>query len=320
VRLPSIGPRTFLRLAQASLVLVVLNIVSGASVRLTDSGLGCPDWPTCSVNSLTPPLSFHPDVEFANRMVVVALVVALAVTVLGALLRRPARRDLRWLAGGLVAGVVGEAALGGIVVYSKLNPFAVMAHFMVGMALLTVALVLVLRAGRAPGIGRARVSPPARRVAGALAGVIALAVVAGTATTGAGPHAGGSGATRLAVPLDDMARLHSSIVLVAGALLLAELFLFYRANAPDAVQERGRLLLAAMAGQGVIGYSQFFLHEPAALVGVHVFGATVVWSATVWFIDGLRVHKAEMAPAMAASAEEVGPGERPGPVAAIVSR
>jgi len=228
--LPSVGPSAFLRLAQASLVLVVLNVVSGAAVRLTDSGLGCPDWPTCSVRSLTPPLSFHPVVEFSNRVVVVVVVVVLAVTMLAALARRPARRDLRWLAAGLVAGVVGEALLGAVVVYSRLNPFAVMAHFLLGMALATVALVLALRAGRAPRSGRARVGRTPRRLAGVLAGVIALAVVAGTATTGAGPHAGGQGATRLAVPLDDMARLHSSIVLVAGALLLVELFLLGRSQ------------------------------------------------------------------------------------------
>ncbi len=320
MRLPSVGPRTFLRLAQTSLVLVVLNIVSGASVRLTDSGLGCPDWPTCSSKSVTPPLSFHPDVEFANRMVVVALVIVLGVTALGALLRRPARRDLHWLAGGLVAGVLGEALIGAVVVYSKLNPFAVMVHFLVGMGLLSVSVILALRAGRAPGTGRARVGPPARRVAGVLAGVLALAIVAGTATTGAGPHGGGPGVARLAVPLDDMARLHSSVVLVAGALLLVELFLLYRANAPEPVQERGRLLLAAMIGQGLIGYTQFFLHEPAALVGVHVLGATVVWSAMVWFVDGLRMHRAETVPAAAVSAHGVDTEERIGRVAAIVSR
>lgn len=294
---------------------MALNVVSGAAVRLTDSGLGCPDWPTCSSRSVTPALSFHPLVEFCNRMVVVFVVVVLAATFLAALRRRPARPDLRWLSGALVAGVLGEAVLGAVVVYTKLNPFAVMAHFLVGMGLLTVALVLALRAGRAPLPGRPRVGTMPRRVARIQAGVVALAVVAGTAVTGAGPHAGGPGATRLAVPLDDMARLHSSIVLVAGALLLAELYVLYRSGAPEAVQERGRMLLAAMVGQGVIGYTQFFLHEPVVLVGIHVFGATVVWGATLWFVDGLRSHQAETVPA-AASVSAVEPGGRPDPVTA----
>lgn len=312
MRFPSVGPSAFLRLAQASVVLVALNVVSGAAVRLTESGLGCPDWPTCSARSVTPPLSFHPLVEFSNRIVVVAVVVLLLITMVAARLRRPARRDLRWLAAGLVLGVVGEALVGAVVVYSKLNPFAVMAHFLLGMGLLTVALVLALRAGRAPVPGRPRVGPVPRRLAAVLAAVIALAVAAGTATTGAGPHAGGPGATRLAIPLDDMARLHSSIVLVAGVVVLAELLLLHRSGAPDAVQERGRLLLAAMVGQGVIGYTQFFLHEPAALVAVHVLGATVVWSATVWFLDGLRSRQAEAPPTSQYSVA----AQRAGPVAA----
>jgi cytochrome c oxidase assembly protein subunit 15 len=295
VRLPRVGPRAFLLLVQASLVLVVLNIVSGAAVRLTDSGLGCPDWPTCSTRSVTPPLSFHPVMEFGNRMVVVALTVAVAATLLAAWRRRPRRRDLTWLSASLVGGVVGEAVLGAVVVYSKLNPYAVMCHFMVGMGLLTVALVLALRAGREVAPRRPRVGPAARRVAWAFASVLVLALVAGTATTGSGPHAGGPDAVRLPVPLDDMARTHSSIVIAAGALLLVELALLARSRAPHPLCWRGEVLLGAMVAQGIVGYTQFFLHLPALLVGIHVFGATVVWSATVWFVDGLRVQEAEAA-------------------------
>lgn len=295
MQLPRVGPRAFLRLSQASLVLVALNVVSGGAVRLTDSGLGCPDWPACAGRSITPALSFHPAVEFGNRMVVVAVTVLVAVTLLAALRRAPARRDLTWLSAGLVVGIVGEAVLGGIVVYTKLNPFAVMTHFVLGMALLTVAVVLTLRAGRAGDGGRAVVDRLTRRAAALFLGLLALAVAAGTATTGAGPHAGGKGAVRLAVPLDDMARTHSSLVIAAGILLLVVLALLYRAAAPESAQERGRMLLAAVVVQGVVGYTQFFLHLPALLVGIHVLGVTVVWSAAVWFVDGLWSHAAETA-------------------------
>lgn len=300
MRTPRVGPRAFLLLTQASLVLVVLNIVSGAAVRLTDSGLGCPDWPTCSGRSVTPALSFHPVVEFGNRMVVVALSVVVAATLVAAWLRRPRRRDLTWLSAGLVGGVVGEAVLGGVVVYSKLNPYAVMTHFMVGIALLTVALVLALRAGRSGGRHRSLVPSVERRLAWVFSAVVVLALVAGTATTGAGPHAGGPDAVRLPVPLDDMARTHSGIAIAAGALLLVELALLRRARVPETVERRGELMLVAMVAQGALGYTQFFLHLPALLVGFHVFGATVVWSATVWFVDGLRAHEAETAPVSAA--------------------
>lgn len=297
MQLPHPGPRAFLRATQAVLALVAANIVSGAAVRLTDSGLGCPDWPTCSKQSLTPPLSLHPVMEFGNRMVVVALVVVTVAVLLAAVVRRPWRRDLVWLSGGLAGGVVAEAVLGGIVVYTKLNPYAVMAHFAVGIGLLSVSTVLTLRAGRAAGAGQPRVTLLSRQLAGAVVAVLAVAVVAGTATTGAGPHAGGKGAVRLPVPLADMARTHSGIVLVLGALVLVELAVLLGAGAPAAVAERGQLLLVAMIGQGVVGYTQYFSHLPPLLVGVHVAGACAVWCAALWFVDGLYDHAPETTPA-----------------------
>jgi cytochrome c oxidase assembly protein subunit 15 len=303
--LPHVGPRGFLRATQVALGLVVLNIVSGAAVRLSDSGLGCPDWPTCSRHHLTPPLSLHPAIEFSNRLVVVALCVVAAAVLLAAVRRRPYRRDLTWLSAGLIGGILAEAVLGGIVVYSKLNPYVVMTHFLVGIALLTVAVVLALRAGRAgagdrggaagraDAAGTLMVTPAVLRLTRAMIGVLVLAIAAGTATTGAGPHAGGRGAKRIPVPLADMARTHAEIVLVLGAMTLALLYLLDRTRAPARVVDRARILLAVMVAQGIIGYTQYFTHLPALLVGVHVFGVTALWSAMLWFADGLWHHRVE---------------------------
>jgi cytochrome c oxidase assembly protein subunit 15 len=307
--LPSVGPRPFLRVAQLALGLVVLNIVSGAAVRLSDSGLGCPDWPDCSLHHLTPPLSLHPAIEFSNRLVVVALCIVAAGVLLLALAQRPRRRDLSWLSAGLIAGILAEAVLGGVVVYSKLNPYVVMTHFMVGIALLTVAVVLALRAGRPAGgvgDGSARgggglgatvlmVSPGVRRLARAMIAVLLLAIAAGTATTGAGPHAGGKGAKRIPVPLTDLARTHAEIVIVLAVMTLALLYLLEHTSAPARVTERGRLLLVVMVAQGVIGYTQYFSHLPPLPVGIHVFGVTVLWAAMLWFYDGLFHHPAAAA-------------------------
>jgi cytochrome c oxidase assembly protein subunit 15 len=287
-----------LRITQVTAVIVVLNIVTGAAVRLSDSGLGCPDWPTCSQHHLTPPLSLHPAIEFGNRMVVVVLCIATALALLGALARVPRRRDLVWLSAGLLIGVLGEAALGAVVVYTKLNPYAVMTHFMVGIALLTDAFVLALRAGRAGRAGRAdgaggtdrpvsKVGRRERRISQVMVVLLAIAIAAGTATTGAGPHAGGPGAKRLPIALEEMARIHSGIVICLVALTLALVYLLDHTGAPASVLERARLLLGAMVVQGGIGYVQYFTHLPALLVGVHVFGATVVWMAMLWFVDGL---------------------------------
>ncbi|MHB8439629.1 MAG: COX15/CtaA family protein [Acidimicrobiales bacterium] len=288
MRIPDVRPRTFLWLSRVAVVAVVLNVVSGAAVRLTDSGLGCPDWPTCTKQSVTPALSFHPVVEFANRMVVVALCIVVAGCALAAWRRAPRRRDLLVGSLALVAGVLGEAVVGAEVVYSKLNPYVVMSHFMVGMALLTVSVWLALAASRPPGPRPARTAPGLRRGGWTALVLIAVAVAAGTATTGAGPHAGGPGAVRLPVPLSDMARTHSSIVIAAGATVLLVLWSAGRSGAPGVVLDRGQWLLAAMVAQGVIGYTQYFTHLPSALVAIHVFGATAVWCAALWFVDGMR--------------------------------
>jgi heme a synthase len=320
VVLPRLSSRAYLLITQVALAGCVLNVLTGATVRLTDSGLGCADWPTCSRSSITPALSFHPIMEFANRMVVVLLVVMVAAAFLGAIRRVQPRRDLIWLSGGLVAGVLGEAVVGAIVVYSKLNPYAVMVHFMLGIALLGLSLALAIRAGRAKATSTTKVSRDARRVARAMIGVLVVVLFAGTATTGAGPHAGGPGAKRIPIPLEDMARIHSSIVLVLGALTLLELWLLHREGAPESVMQRGQALLAVMIAQGVIGYTQFFSHEPALLVGIHVAGAVSVWLTMLWFYDGLSHHPAE-SPAPGGPIQPGGPMEtaEPNPVGVVVT-
>ncbi len=310
------SPRTVLRLTQATLAVVALNIVSGAAVRLSDSGLGCPDWPTCSRTHLTAPLAGHAGIEFGNRLVVVVLVVATAVTFLAAWRRSPRRRDLTWLSGGLIGGVLAEAAVGGLVVYSHLNAYVVMTHFMVGMVLLADAVVLALRAGRPDTAPVAKVGPELVVHSRVLVGWLFLVLIAGTATTGAGPHAGGPGAKRVPLALEDAARIHSSLVLVLIAVTGLLLIRLYRRHAPESVQQRGRLLLAAMVVQGTIGYTQYFTHLPALLVGVHVFGAAVVWTTALWFHSGLFHHG--VAVEQPSSAQPAGATTRAGAGQALV--
>jgi cytochrome c oxidase assembly protein subunit 15 len=288
-----ISPRGFLLLCRISLATVVLNVATGAAVRLSDSGLGCPDWPTCAHRQLTPPASLHPMIEFGNRVVVFVLVIACAVTYVASFARRPGRRDLRWLSGGLIIGVLGEAVLGAVVVYTKLNAYVVMTHFMVGISLLTVSVVLCLRADHAPGQGTLVVTHRVLVLTRVYLGLLAAALVAGTATTGAGPHAGGAGSKRVAIGLSDMSRIHAETVLATGVVLLVILWTLWKSDAPARVQESGRVLLGAMVVQGFIGYTQYFTHLPAVLVGVHVIGAALVWSTALWFLHGLSCHERE---------------------------
>ncbi len=287
------SPRAFLLLCRISLATIVLNVATGAAVRLSDSGLGCPDWPTCAHQRLTPPLALHPVIEFGNRMVVTVLVISCAVTWVASFLRPPARRDLRWLSGGLLIGILGEAVLGAVVVYSKLNAYVVMTHFMLGIALLAVSVELCLRAAHGPGRGTLAVSRRVLRLTRAYLVLLVLAVTAGTATTGAGPHAGGKGAKRVPIGLSDMTRIHAETVWVTAIVLLVILYTLWKSDAPARIQESGRILLGTMVIQGIIGYTQYFTRLPAVLVGVHVVGATIVVSVALWFHHGLSDHRPE---------------------------
>lgn len=279
-----------------TLGVIVLNIATGAAVRLSDSGLGCPDWPTCSQHHLTPPLSLHPVIEFGNRVVVFLLVVACAGTLVATFVRTPKRKDLTWLAGGLIIGVLGEAVIGAEVVYSKLNPYVVATHFMVGMALLSVVVVLTLRAAHGPGRGTPAVSRSALRLSRAVVAMLVVVLAAGASTTGTGPHAGGKGAKRIPIGLEDMTRIHAEIVVATALVLLSLLWVLWKADAAATVQDNGRVLLGAMVVQGVIGYTQFFTHLPAVLVGFHVLGASLVWSTALWFHHHLSDHAPELVP------------------------
>ena len=197
---PQVSPELGHRLDVLALVLVALIVVTGGAVRLTGSGLGCSDWPECSVGHLTPALQFHGLVEFGNRLVTVVLTVAVAAAFLAAVFRSPRRRDLVWLSGGLVAGVLAQAVLGGIVVYTKLNPYLVMVHFVATILLVADAVVLVHRdrLDYSPGSGRLLVPRPVIRAFYGLLALLALVITAGTATTGAGPHAGDSSGQQVA--------------------------------------------------------------------------------------------------------------------------
>ena len=309
--LPEIGPAAFRRLSVASLVASVLIVLTGAAVRLTGSGLGCPDWPSCYRHRLTAQLSYHPAVEFGNRMVTVLFVVVVAATLLAAARRRPFRRDLTVLSGALVGGVLGQAVLGGIVVYTKLNPYLVMVHFLLSMVIVVFAVVLVHRSSRdySPGSGTDLVPGPVRLIARGVALLLAVVLAAGTATTGAGPHAGGSQgqlvAKRLPIALRDMAEVHASLALLLVGSVLALAVALHAVPVPERVRQAGRALAVVLVAQGVIGYVQYFTHLPALLVEVHVVGATALVVGTTQFVLALTHHRAEVAP----SAGEVAAGE-----------
>ena len=295
----SASPEMLRRCAALTAWALAIGIVSGGTVRLTGSGLGCKDWPACTSTSIVAPLQFHAWVEFGNRLVNVVITVAIVATAFAAWRRRPRRRDVLWAAGALVAGVFGEVVLGGETVLHKLAPPFVMGHFLLAMALMVVAMLLWHRS-RLPEStsgqpeGRAVVLP-ARRLVGrvqllgsrAMLAWTSVVVTLGTVVTGTGPHAGAPGVPRFHFSLHSVAQLHGTSVEVLLALTVATLWSIYRSGADQAVLRRGELLLVVLVAQAGVGYTQYFTGDPVVLVGCHIAGATSVVVAMCWFNFGL---------------------------------
>jgi cytochrome c oxidase assembly protein subunit 15 len=283
--------------AHATLAAFALVIVTGGAVRLTGSGLGCPDWPTCYQHGLTAAVSFHPMVEFVNRCLTVAVTVLSATALICAIRREPRRGDLVWLAAGEVLGIVAQIIMGGLVVLFKLNPYLVMAHFLLSMALVGLAVVLWHRAGIADARLRSRATPVVGldlvRLGRLLVCTVAVVITAGTAVTGAGPHAGdpNAGVRRIPVAFRDVAELHSTLALFLIGMTLAALFALHATKAPLQVQRRGQWLLEVMVVQAVLGFTQYFLHDNPLVVGIHMAGATAVWIGAVLLYLSLFNHQ-----------------------------
>lgn len=260
-------------------------IVTGAAVRLTGSGLGCDDWPRCNDQKLIDVSSSHAAIEQVNRMFTGLVSVAVILAVLGSLVRVPRRRDLTWLSIGLVVGVIAQIVLGGITVLVDLNPFAVQGHMLVSMALVATAVVLVHRAGEPDGGTAIRpVSPEVSRHAIGVAGLTAIAVVTGTFVTGAGPHAGDEDVGRFDIAIESVARVHGIAVMCAvGVMVWLAVRLRRRPSERAELAEWMSAWIFVALLQGAVGYIQYFSDVPPLLVGIHVFGATTLWAATVGF-------------------------------------
>src|SRR4051794_13096326 len=208
MRGPSLSSTALRRLTLVNVVLLAGIIISGAVVRLTNSGLGCADWPNCSRTKLVDVSSHHAAIEQLNRIFSGAIGLPIALALIGAYLVRPRRRDLVTLAWILFGLFWAEAVLGGISVKVRLAWFSVTGHFLLAIALIAIALVMHDRARRADGPRRLVVSRDVLLVARAVYGLTIWVLVLGTLVTAAGPHGGDNQARRLGWPLGDVARAH----------------------------------------------------------------------------------------------------------------
>ena len=283
MRLPRLSPRAYRRITLLALLAQVFITVSGAAVRLTGSGLGCSDWPTCENNRVVAPFEYHAMIEFVNRTVTGLVSVAVILAVLGSLLRSPRRRDLTWLSLGLVGGVIGQIVLGGLTVLFELQPPFVIAHFALSMILIWNAFVLHERSkfAQSPALP---VVPRNVRILGRLLVVVsAITIFTGTIVTGTGPHGGDDTAKRLSFDITTVARIHSGTVWFFLVLTIITLFVLRRTGAPLGVHQRAKYLVAVIVVQGAIGYVQYFTSVPPGLVLLHIFGSILVWIAVLSF-------------------------------------
>jgi cytochrome c oxidase assembly protein subunit 15 len=300
MRVPTLSPPTYRRVTFFALLALTFIVVTGASVRLTGSGLGCPDWPTCAENRIVAPWEYHAMVEFVNRTITGLVSVAVMLAVLGSLVRVPRRKDLLWLSLGLVAGVIAQIVLGGLTVLFELKPGFVMAHFLLSMVLIANAVVLHHRAGRPEGPTRPAVGSDLLALGRLEMAAAALAIFLGTIVTSSGPHGGDEHAERLPFLLPDVTRLHGIAVVLFLVVTLVTLVKLRRAGVDQGLLRRSEVLLAVLVAQGVLGYVQYFTGVPALLVGFHVAGATAVWVAV------LRLHLAFRVPVATAGPETGG--------------
>ncbi len=297
----TLSPNRYRTIALLALISLAAIIVTGSLVRLTGSGLGCSDWPTCEQDQLLAPFEFHPMVEFVNRLITGLVSLAVIVAVLGSMRRNPRRRDLTTWSWVLVAGVLAQIVLGALVTKTELEPRVVLGHFLLSMVLLWAAVVLYHRAGQ-PDEPAPPASDPTDPIDPAVWGrklwwaramtlATAAVIVVGTLVTASGPHtgsleAGGHGdfepVERLPFDPREITRIHSLFVYLLLAVVIGTAIHVARHGTPGDVR-RIRGILLTVVTQGAVGYLQYFTGLPIAVVAFHIFGVVVVWVQVVWF-------------------------------------
>jgi heme A synthase len=328
------------RIALAGVIADTVIMSTGAAVRLSSSGLGCPDWPRCSASDIVASKNagqsiLNTWIEFSNRLLNFPLVIIAGLVFIAAWRFRPGgtrRRDLVWLGAAQPLGVVAQAVIGGIVVLTKLNPTAVSIHFLVSAAIVAAAVTLHVRCSAYPG-GTTPPKPPpllgglpvppnppgARRdlrvLSGVLVAVTAVMMAAGTVVTGTGPLAGNAAAPRYKLPLEGVTQLHADVGWLMGGLALALVLGLRLSGAPPRTLRAAWIMIGSLALQGVIGYVQYFTHLPAGLVWVHVTGSVLVWIAVLRLFFALRDRGPLVtAPPGPAAAESRAPRRQPEPL------
>jgi heme a synthase len=274
---PEISLQRFRLVAWVAFGSLYAIIITGSLVRLTGSGLGCSDWPNCNETKFVDISTGHAAIEQINRLFTGVVAAAVIVAVSTSVLLRPRSRKITANAAVLVVGVLVQVVLGAYVVLTGLNPWSNMAHFLVSIALVSAAYVLVRRVEVLinPRDANGIRDKPLRWV---LFSMTCAVLFLGTVVTGAGPHSGAEQATRLGISVQRATQMHSISVWI---MVFVALVLTLRTKTSPARWSReGTMmmrLMAALCAQGFIGYVQYFAGVPAPLVAVHVALSVIVW-------------------------------------------
>lgn len=292
-----LSPATFRKLALGSAAWLWIIIVSGATVRLTASGLGCEHWPGCTAGNPFPSKSYHSFIEFGNRIVSALTILATIGGWLGARFTPGVPRGLRRLALGTFLGTLAQAPLGAITVYAGLNPWLVMSHFMLALVVLAGGVVIAVEAisfeqGRSPTLLPQRI----RRGAFVAAAALLALVVTGTVSTAAGPHPGSEDVERL-WRLHAALYVHVRATAIFGVLFLAFLvYIFRNRERWTLYAEGGGIVLFLLLVQMGVGELQYRTHLPWSLVLVHVALAAAVWGCAIALVTVIERPPKAFAP------------------------
>ena len=285
-----ISPRRYAQVTAVALAALALIVLTGAAVRLTGSGLGCPDWPKC-YGSTTPPLESHAVIEYGNRLLTGFVGFAVIAACVLAFFRRPYRWHLALFGALLPLGVVGQAILGALVVKYHLAPGLVMSHFILSMMLLDAAFALAWCSRYEPWERRRSSDRLGVWSVRALIPLGQLTILAGTIATASGPHAGdheGQLVHRFTFEgvktLEWVVQRHALLATVYGLAAIAVWFLLRRPGGDRRAVRALTVVLALLVIQGAIGGLQWALELPSEMVWVHVAVATLNWLAMLWTV------------------------------------
>ena len=300
----AVSPAFYAKVAFVALAALVLIVLTGAAVRMTGSGLGCPDWPKCYGRTIAP-LESHAVIEYTNRLL--SGFVGISVIAAGALawFRRPFRWHLALFGGFLPVGVVGQAVLGAFVVKHHLAPGLVMSHFILSMILLDSAFALAWCARYEPGERGYSTDRLGVWAVRALVPIGQVTIVLGTIATASGPHAGSHDGDlvkrfdfRGSDTLTWVVNRHGAVAAAFGLALCAVWLILRRSGGDRRALRPLTVTIGLVALQGLLGIVQYRVHLPAELVWLHVALATLTWVSVLWTVAsaGRLAPRTEPAP------------------------